>query len=255
MESGNKLPYGYRGKLGLIVVGPNPTPRPDISRMTPDGVLVLETRIDMEPRVELDVISQLSLQLPQAANLLSQAKVDAIAIACTAGTISGGPGHDKREIAEMEAKSNGIPCTTVATACHNAMKFMGIKRIVLASPYVPPINEDFRVYFNATGFEVLNIECLAITNSYELASVPPYKVYNLGKRALVDGADAIFIPCTTFPAIDVIEDLEKDTGKPVITSNQALAWEMMRMIGINEPVHGFGRLLAREDRCSYVPKD
>lgn len=250
-----RLPYGYRGKCGVIVVGPNPTPREDISRMVPEGVLVLETRIDMEPRVEIDVISQLSRQLPEAARILSQAKCDVIAIACTSGTVTGGPGHDKAEIRDMEAKSNGIPCTTVITAVTNALNWMGIKKIVLASPYVDPINEEFKSFFGSRGIQLLDIKGLGVTDSYELAAVPAAKVYKLGKAVCRPDAEAIYIPCTTFPVIDAIEELEKDTGKVVITSNQALAWEMMRNIGIGETRSGYGALLARDGRCSFIPRD
>jgi maleate cis-trans isomerase len=38
--------------------------------------------------------------------------------------------------------------------------------------------------------------------------------------------------------------LEQALGKPVLTSNQALAWLCQRRGGINQSVHGFGELLA-----------
>jgi maleate cis-trans isomerase len=43
--------------------------------------------------------------------------------------------------------------------------------------------------------------------------------------------------------IDIIEMLEHDLKKPVISSNQATMWQLLRMVQINEPIHGFGRLL------------
>ncbi len=42
----------------------------------------------------------------------------------------------------------------------------------------------------------------------------------------------------------IIEDLEEKTGKPVITSNQALAWDALRLCGIETRIYGFGRLLS-----------
>lgn len=250
-----KLPYGYRAKFGVVVVGPNPTPREDIARMCPDGVLVLETRVSMEPRVELDVITAIAKELPPSAAVLSQAGCDVVGIACTASTITGGPGYDTQEIEEMEEMTQGVPCTTVATAVKHALRWLGAKRIVLASPYVDQVNRDFRTYFDGSGFEVLDIKGLAITSSAELATVPVHKVYQLGKAVCRPEADAIFIPCTTFAAIDAIEDLEKDTGKMVLSSNQALAWEMLRIAGISEPIHGFGSLLSRGERSRFSPRE
>lgn len=247
-----KLPYGYRGKLGLIVVGPNPTPREDLARLVPEGVLVLEDRIDMEPRVEIDVISKLSAQLPDSAMVLSQGKVDVIAIACTAGTITGGPGHEQQEIKEMSEKSAGIPCTTVANSVLNALRFLDVKKFVLASPYVDKINQKFKLYFKNFGHDVLDVKSLAITDSYELAAVPPHKVYSLAKEVARSDADAIFLPCTTFPVIDVLREIECDTGIKVISSNQALAWNMLRIIGIAETIEGYGSLLEMSNRTDFA---
>ena len=150
-----------------------------------------------------------------------------------------------RTVQEMEEKSDGIPCTTVASAVQNSLRWLGIKKIVLASPYVDKINDEFRSYYSKIGFTILDIKNLGITDSYELGTVPQSIVYQLGKEVCRDDAEAIFIPCTTFTAIDVIEDLEKDTGKKVITSNQALAWEMLRITGIDETIEGFGTLPER----------
>lgn len=251
MEKVKKLPYGYRGKLGLIVVGPNPTPREDVSRMVPEGVMVLETRIDMEPVVEIDVISKLSAQLPDAARILSQGKVDAIAIACTAGTTTGGPGHEQTEIKGMSEKSNGIPCTTVINSVMNAFSFMGVKKLVLASPYIDSINEKFVSYLKHFGYEVVEVANLGVTDSYELASVPSNNIYSMAKKVARKDVDGIFLPCTTFPVIDVIDEIEKDTGLKTISSNQALAWNMLRIIGISEKIYGFGKLLELPDRTDF----
>ena len=251
MNSIRRLPYGYRGKLGLIVVGTNPTPREDIGRMVPDGVVVLETRVLMKAtRAELEVVRRISDELPQAASILAQGKVNAIAVACTSGTVSGGPGHEEDEIRQMEEASGGIPCTTVVSSVVGAMRFMGWRRIALASPYIDEINQEFRAYFAANGVEVLDVRALGIRDAYELADVPPHRVYELVRSAAAKDADGIFVPCTTFPAIDIIDEAERDTKKPVITSNQALTWELLRLIGLDEPIEGFGRLLRRENRSA-----
>ena len=57
------------------------------------------------------------------------------------------------------------------------------------------------------------------------------------------GADAIFISCTGLRAVDAVEPLEAETGMPVVTSNQAMAWHALRLAGYDAPVEGFGRLL------------
>ena len=266
-----EVPYGYRAKVGLIVVGPNLNPTPEIARMLPDYVQIRETRIHMDPVVNVEECSKLSEPLGQAAALLGEGlsspligNRSAIAFACTAGSLVGGSGWDKKEIEmmenatadcacaraipAMESQSMGIPCTTTATAAEEAMRFMGFKKIVIAGPYIEEINERFRVFYEESGFDVLNVVGLGIENLYEMGATKPSQAYQSAMDAVVPGADGIFITCTNFRCSDVIEEIEQDAGIPVVTSNQATAWHLMRLLGINDVVDGYGELLRKLPR-------
>ncbi len=235
------VPYGYRAKVGLIVVGPNLNPTPEICRMLPSYVQMRETRIHMTPVVNIQECSKLSQPLGAAAAVISEGMVSpvlgkrsAIAFACTAGSLVGGPGWDKKEIEMMESNSQGIPCTTTATAAEEAMRFMGFKKIVLAGPYIKEIDEKFRIFYNNSGFEVLRVVGLGIEDLYDIGATKPSQAYRAAMEAVVPECDGIFITCTNFRCSDVIEEIERDSGKPVVTSNQATAWHLMRMLGIND---------------------
>ena len=80
-----------------------------------------------------------------------------------------------------------------------------------------------------------------------LAHWPRSVLYRLAKAVDTPDSDGVFISCTGFDALDVIEALEQDLGKPVVTSNQAAYWMCFRMAGIGEPIQGYGRLM-REPR-------
>ena len=266
-----ELPYGYRAKIGLVVVGPNLNPTPEICRMIPDYIQVRETRIHMDPVVNVEECSKLSEPLGNAASLLAEGlsspllgNRSAIAFACTAGSLVGGPGWDKKEIEmmesatadcacanaipSMEAQSKGIPCTTTATAAEEAMRFMGFKKIVIAGPYIDELNERFRVFYEDSGFKVLRVHGLGIEDLYEMGATKPSQAYQSAMEAVVPEADGIFITCTNFRCSDVIEAIENDSGKPVVTSNQATAWHLMRLLGINDVVEGYGQLLRKTPR-------
>ncbi len=266
-----EVPYGYRAKIGLIVVGPNLNPTPEICRMIPDYIQVRETRIHMDPVVNVDECSKLSEPLGNAAKLLAEGlsspiigNRSAIAFACTAGSLVGGPGWDKKEIEmmenatdgfactraipAMESQSRGIPCTTTATAAEEAMRFMGLNKIVITGPYIDEINKRFRLFYEDSGFEVLNITGLGIEDLYEMGATKPSQAYQAAMEAVVPGADGIFITCTNFRCSDVIEEIENDAGIPVVTSNQATAWHLMKLLGINDDVEGYGQLLRQRPR-------
>ncbi len=55
--------------------------------------------------------------------------------------------------------------------------------------------------------------------------------------------EAIFISCSNFRTLDIIEAVEQASGKPVVTSNQAALWGTLRRIGDKRAVPGAGRLL------------
>jgi maleate isomerase len=263
-----EVPYGYRARVGLVVVGPNLNPTPEICRMLPDYVHMRETRIHMEPVVNIAECSKLSGPLANAAGLLAEGLCSplignrsAIAFACTAGSLVGGPGWDKKEVAMMEnatadspstryingrlVPSKGFPATTTATAVEEAMHFMGFKKIVITGPYIDELNERFRIFYTNSGFEVLKINGLGITDLYEMGATKPSQAYRAAMEVFLPEADGIFIGCTNFRCSDVIEQVEQDTGKPVVTANQATAWHLMKLLGIGEPIEGYGELLRR----------
>jgi maleate isomerase len=263
-----EVPYGYRARVGLVVVGPNLNPTPEICRMLPDYVHMRETRIHMEPVVNIEECSKLSGPLANAAGLLAEGLCSplignrsAIAFACTAGSLVGGPGWDKKEVAMMEnataevastryingrlVPSKGLPATTTATAVEEAMHFMGFKKIVITGPYIDELNERFRIFYTNSGFEVLRINGLGITDLYEMGATKPSQAYRAAMEVFLPEADGIFIGCTNFRCSDVIEQVEQDTGKPVVTANQATAWHLMRLLGINDTIEGYGELLRR----------
>lgn len=247
-----EVPYGSRGTIGLIVVSNNPTPLPDFYRMMPAGVLVLETRIHFDPVVTIESTSKLGERLAEAARILSEyKKMDVISFTCTAGSLIKGPGYDKEEIRIMEEASGGIKSTTTTTSSLNAMRFMGWKKIAIAGPYIDEVNQKFKEFYIKEGFDVVTVQGTGILKMEDLAAAPPSEAYRIAKAAYRPNIDGIFIACTTFRAIDIIERLERDLNIPVITANQATAWECLRLMGINETIDGFGELLRKTPRTTF----
>jgi arylmalonate decarboxylase len=66
----------------------------------------------------------------------------------------------------------------------------------------------------------------------------------LAEKADREEADGVFISCTNLATADIIEPLERELGKPAVTSNQATFWMALREMGIDAFVPGCGRLLA-----------
>jgi len=243
-------PYGARGKIGLINVGGNPVPVVDFYRMIPAGVIVNENKIHEPPQVAGEA-EELGKRAIEAARVIAEGGPDVIAFTCTASAMSVGPEADYQQIKWMEEASGGIPCTTTTTGILNAFKLMGWKKFVMVSPYLQPIIDRFIKTLNVKGYTVLKSGTLAIEFLEDLRKNPTEKAYKLALETVVPEADGIFMPCTTFRTIDIIERLEKETGKPVITSNQASMWECLRLLKIDDPIPGFGKLLMLPNRSAF----
>lgn len=177
-------------------------------------------------------------QVPDAAKLLAHAKVDVICYGCTAGGFLKGPHYDRDMSAQIRAVT-GIPGATSASAITDALGALGAKRVSVATAYEPWLNEKVRAYLEAAGFAVLAIEGFG-TQAH--AAVTPDRVAALARKVDRPDAEAVFISCSNLRTLEIIESVERDTGKPVVTSNQASLWGMLRLIGDKRAIPGAGRL-------------
>jgi arylmalonate decarboxylase len=86
---------------------------------------------------------------------------------------------------------------------------------------------------------------MPLRESEPMNTVPPEIVYRYSRETDRPEAQGIFISCTDLRATEVLGVIERDLGKPVIASNQATLWAMLRLARVKEPVQGFGTLLTR----------
>ena len=213
----------------------------EIQKILPDGVSIHVTRIPMK-KPTYEVLLHMADNVEEAAGLLADAAVDIIAFSCTGGSFIKGRGYDHEIIARIN-RATGLPATTMTTAVVAALGALSIKKLVMVTPYVERINQMEKSFLEDTGFQVLNYRGLGLDNVYDEYQVEPSYWYELVKEMQEPGADGYFVSCGGIRVVDIIEQLETELGKPVITSNQALVWHCLRKIGVQETRGGFGRLL------------
>ena len=179
----------------------------------------------------------------KAAQLLATAGVNVIAYACTSGSLVGGVGWDQQLISRIE-KATAIPATTTATAVIRACEELGVSKVAVATPYREEINQAEEEFLEAHGIKVVNIKGLTL-HGENLRSTPTETAYNLACEVDTPEADAVFISCTGFKSITVIEQLEAKLQKYVFSSNTATMWDVVKKLGLGEPIKGYGQLLER----------
>ena len=226
-----------------MLLASEPTVEADVFRLTPPGVGVHFTRVPMAGNVSVEALEVIATALPDAAALLlPKGGLDVICYTCNSGTIVLG---EERVMRELSAAA--IPtakATTVITNVIDALERFAAKRIVIATPYVDAVNRLEEVYFKRRGFDVLALEGLGIETDAEMARVSPDYLVEFVKSVDRPDAEAIFLSCGALRALDIVEPLERELGKPVIASNPAMMWDCLRLAGIEERRAGFGRLFA-----------
>ncbi|SDH24549.1 maleate isomerase [Paraburkholderia steynii] len=234
------IDYGSVGRIGLIVPSANVAAEPEIAAMLPPGVALYTTRLKLAGSSPAD-IEGMAARAGEGAELLADAKVDVIAFHCTAAS-AWSPDADQ-ELTTMLVKRSGLPATTTATALLNALAALEAGSIVLVSPYVEEINAREIAFLRGRGISVLDQHGIGIADPHMMNRVDPQTWISLVEKHVHPDADAYFISCAAIRAAGVIETLEKRLGKPVVTSNQLIAWQSLREIGIKSSVKGFGRLM------------
>ena len=226
-----------RRKLGIIVPSWNTVMEYETQRMAGEDISIHSMRISHTADTEENVL-WMGTQVPAASQLLAHAKVDVICYGCTGGGFIKGPGYDQ-ELCEQIKSTTGIPGTTTIVGVTDALRALGASRICVASPYEPWLNEKLHKFLQQSGFEVLAIEGLG-TQAH--STITPQQVESLVLGVDRPQAQAIFISCTNFGTLAIIESLEQKLGKPVISSNSASMWKMLRVIDDTRSIPGAGRL-------------
>ena len=231
---------GWRARLGVILPSVNKTMEPELYKMAPKGVSLHFSRITQREDT-VEELKKMVEGIPRAASELADAEVDLIAFGCTSGSLIGGVGYDRELIKKIENVAQ-IPAITTSTAVISAFKELGIKYVCIATPYQEELNKKEKEFLESHGYSVLKIKGLGCRGP-ETADVSVKRVYKLAKEVFDTKADGLFISCTDLRTLDIIEALEYDLNKPVISSNQATMWMMLKEVYINEPIKGYGRLL------------
>ena len=228
-------------RFGLLTPSSNTVQEPEFSAALPPSVSLHTGRVayrDITPQEQMRCV----LELESESRKLGDAEVDVIVFAATAPTLANGMGYDRELIKRMEDAS-GRPATTAATAFVDALTRLAAKKIAIAAPWSKTMDKPMVAFMQASGFEVVNSEVAGYVASIELGRTGPQAAYALGRRADRPDADAIIMPGGNWPAMSMVEKLERELGKPVLANNAVSLWAGLRLLKRGDGIAGYGVLL------------
>jgi maleate isomerase len=226
-------------RIGLIIPSGNSLTEVQFNRYAPPGVSVHVTRLRMTGKWRKP-LSELERPLTEAAEAVSDVRPELIVFHCTANSMENGLAHEAAIVKIIE-KASGCPTFTTAQAITGAFDRVGIKKMVLISPYVKATNEHEVKYLSEAGYTVLHELGLAL-EPHAYSQVTPEEWKKVVKENLRADADGYFLSCTNTRMIEAIDDLERDLQKPVVNSNQAVLWTCFNRLGLRHSGEKLGRL-------------
>lgn len=231
--------YGWRTRLGLVVPSSNTTNEPEFYEHLPEGVSLHTARMRLEDATA-DELERMADEIERCVDLLSTADVDVLAYGCTTGSLVKGDGYDE-EIEARLSDAAGVPAVATAASVKRAFDALGVDSVAVATPYVEDLNDRERAFLEAAGYEVTEMSWLDIGPNLDIGAQTPQTAYRQAASVDTDDAGGVFVSCTNYRTFDVIEQLEADLGKPVVTSNQATLWDALRTVGLDVDL-GLGQL-------------
>jgi maleate isomerase len=233
----------HRARLGFILMSTDLAAESDFFAMAPEGVAVHITRLKTDDFTTNETLSRhIEFMADAASRIQPDTRPDVVSYSCTSGSIVIGEDRVMEEIVK------GAPWAKpmcIVTGVTDALRELNARKIVVGTPYLDEINTAEAEYLTARGIEILDIQGLNLTTGIEFGRVTPGYWKEFALAIDRPDAEAIFLSCGGIRALEVADEIEQLTGKPVVTSNQAQFWSCLRRAGITDPIKGFGQLFLR----------
>jgi maleate isomerase len=227
-------------RIGVLLPSSSTAQEWDIGRALPDHITLHVARMRLN-KVDADSTLRVVQEIETESQKLADVDVDVIIFPATAPSSRKGPGYDQELIGRIAAAS-GKPATTASTALLEALRVLAIKQIVLGAPWSAVVNQSVAAFLEASGVKVLAQEALGLVQNLEIGLLDPQTAYDVGRRVDKPEADAVMLACGNWSTFAIVDRLERELGKPVLTTNQVTLWHALKIIGA-PPLDGPGVLL------------
>jgi len=231
-----------RAAIGVIVLASDHTIEYEFRRMMAlPGVAFYESRILNSPIITPETLAAMESGLaPETAKILPGVPLDVVAYGCTSASMVLGEETVFRRIREARP---GVACTTPITAAFAAFDAFGARNIAVLTPYRDDVNQRVKAYIEGKGYRVAAFGSFNEEDDNKAAKISPASIRDAAiELGRLPGVDAVFVSCTSLRVADVAREVEAATGKPVTSSNHAMAWHCLRLAGIEDRQPEWGRL-------------
>jgi len=242
--------YGWRAKIGMMIPSSNVTMEQEMWRMAPLGVSIHCSRM-LGIGCNAEDLRQMDNYLEQCAEELNTIDPDAILYGCTSGSLLEGQEWERKIRQRLLLIAPNSAAVTTSGAVLAAMQAFQDKcknkKITIINPYVDEVAKAESEYFENNGYKVVSEYHMGFRLGRDIYSQRPEYVYRLAKSTVTKETELLFISCTNLRTIEVIDAIEQDMGIPVITSNQASMWALLKAVDVSTKiVKNYGALFEQD---------
>ena len=234
----------WRARIGFVLIPTDGIIEREMTQYAPPGVGMHFTRLPGSEDITVENLLQMEKGLEEAASrfVFDGDLLNIMCFACTSASALIG---EKRVNTALARGAPEAKPTSLITSVIKALRAFEAKRIVVGTPYLDSINTLEAEYLVKQGFEILNFQGMNILKDPDIRRVSPEFIKRYAKHIDHPDANAILLSCGALRSTQVIEEIEREVGKPVVGSNQAMLWNTLRMAGIEDRLEGCGRLLRK----------
>lgn len=190
-------------------------------------------------------LEKMNTQIELAAQQLATCEPDLVMYMCTSGSFMRGNRGEHAIRTQITALTHR-PAATTSQAVLAALRHLKLRRVVMLTPYNEDLTRREARWLQENDIAVIDSLGRDIPDNLDRGRQYPETSYHLAKRLRHVEADGIFLSCANVRSIEIVEQLERDTGKPVVSSSQATTWFALRQCGIQDSLPGFGRLFTAQ---------
>ena len=235
--------YGARGIVGLVKPTYRPGSMESFIKLMPEGVGFIPSHAGIRAGNESELQEALTVAERKVARLV-ELGADVVMIMGAPPTMVRGHGAD-RQIANSLTQKYKIPVTVATIAQVDAFRALGLKSLVGITYFQDDMNQRFAKFLQDDGFQIKAMKGIEVPFQ-DAGRLAPEAIYNFAKRVFIEHkpVDGIYMLGAGWHNLPVIEMLEKDLKTTVVSSIPAQVWATKKILHLNEPVTGYGRLLA-----------
>lgn len=224
--------YGWRARIALLTPSVNTATEVEFNRLLPEGVSVHAARLGLPSPVDVEAVRRMNDDVPRACDRLADVDPDIAVYGVTSGSFVDGEGGDVAMETEVSDRL-GVPAVATAASARRALDALGVESIVIRTPYLTDINRKAESFFEAYGYDVLDIGGEEFETTADYGSSTPQGVYRAVREMDHEAADAVFISGMEYHGVPILRELEADLDTPVITAHSATLWDALRTVRVD----------------------